>query len=857
MKTNLRLMFALACCAGGGIANAQVASGDYYLYDAASKFFLSRGANWGTEATVDKYGLAVHYAAAEGYINFFDWSGTRMFSDDGNSIYTDGGTDKKKSTFAFKEVDGGYVLQLTKKADETDLSDTYVRHDLGDYGEYVHTTTDLSQATVWALKTKAERDAIIAAYADDNKKNVTAKAGVTFTGSFEDYLTTNYKAVDNSSINNTGFTWTKIRQDNNPNTTAVESYQSTGSWTQSISGLPQGIYKVTFHGLDRYGSNGDMVTQGNSGYENVTTFMRANDEDVQFPSWYSERVGDADPNSVSQAQSAFNSGKYEKSVYTYVGEDGKLDLSVNIPSHKGMHWVIFNNWSLTYYDNSMSAEEVSTLLTEAREVAEKPMETTTLTALNAAVQQLEGASTIANYNSLFTALAAAKASADAYASAKTKIDAANTLMSKNTFVTAAAKTEYNKVYSDAQTKLDASSLTTAEAAALVNPYTITGWRAANIVDDYLISPWGVAPETWADMHVNTWSNEGVSDGTEFKVPFFEYWVSDGNVLGAKSMTATLAAADGIKAGQLYKVSLWARTRQTNSKTADLSKITFNVNGGTAAQMAAEQSTTGNNVFALKNVTVYGYADADANLKLNINVADGSNVSWLSWQNVTFEKAEPVVLDEASKEDITAPETAPVLLKRTFAAGAWNTLVLPFSLTAEQVKAAFGEDTRLVAFADDAADDALVHFKETESIEANVPVLVKTSTQNSEFTFNDVTVNVAEPVAKGENGNWNFVGTYKAATAVPASNYELYNNKWYLSKGTSNYVVNGFRAFLAPASAAAAAKSLTVEIGGTPTAVDSIVADVTEDGEIYNISGQRIGSMQKGINIKNGKKILVK
>ena len=32
---------------------------------------------------------------------------------------------------------------------------------------------------------------------------------------------------------------------------------------------------------------------------------------------------------------------------------------------------------------------------------------------------------------------------------------------------------------------------------------------------------------------------------------------------------------------------------------------------------------------------------------------------------------------------------------------------------------------------------------------------------------------------------------------------------------------------------------------------------TEQGAIYNVSGQRLGKMQKGINIVNGKKILVK
>ena len=34
-----------------------VADGDYYLYDAATQQFLSRGSSWGTKAVLDKYGL--------------------------------------------------------------------------------------------------------------------------------------------------------------------------------------------------------------------------------------------------------------------------------------------------------------------------------------------------------------------------------------------------------------------------------------------------------------------------------------------------------------------------------------------------------------------------------------------------------------------------------------------------------------------------------------------------------------------------------------------------------------------------------------------------------------------------------
>ena len=825
--------------------------------------FLSRGADWGTEATVDKYGLCIHYDTGTQYLNFIDWANTTMFTDDGTSVYTDGGG--KKTTMEFVTQGSGYVILVKAKSDGTALEGKYLRHETSDKGEHVVITDDVNQATVWTLKTKAEHDAILATYTNDNVTSVIAKANMTAT--VEDFATVienkdNYRSVDVSSkINNTGFTWTifsernwgNYKSSNDPN--AVEVFKQTGIWSQSVTGLDKGLYKVTFHGLDRYGTYGDVTTQGNNGYENVTSFVRANDEDVLMPSWYSEHTGTSYPDKVSEAQAAFKEGKYEKSFYTYVADDCKLDITVNIPSYKDFSWVIFNNWSLTYYTDQMSTEDANAIIAEAQEAQQKPMEASVLETLTTALEQFQSANTIAAYNTLNEALTAAKASVKAYADAPEKLVAMQKIVVENTFVTKAAKESYQNLYDTNKAKYDAHTLTTAEATSLENPYTVTDYQVNNTVDDYLISSWNVQPMTWKDYHVNTWSVEGNSDGTDFKVPFIQYWVSDANVLGAKTMTATMTATDGIEANALYKVSAWVRARQTNNKTWDLSKITANVGNGTAVQMDATEQTVG--VYALKHITVYGYADAEANLTFNLNVADGSNVSWLAWQQVCAEKAEPTLLDETSKEDIVPVETAPVLLKRTFLAGSWNTLVLPFNLSMEQIKKAFGEDTKVVAFSDDAADASLVHFKDAEEIKANVPVLIKVSTSDSEFTFNDVTVNVDTPVANGENGNWNFVGTYQAGTKVPENAYELYSNKWYLSRGTDKYVINGFRSYIAPASATASAKGLTVVVGDNATAIDNIVSEVTEDGTVYNIAGQRVGSNQKGIVIKNGKTVLVK
>ena len=43
---------------------------------------------------------------------------------------------------------------------------------------------------------------------------------------------------------------------------------------------------------------------------------------------------------------------------------------------------------------------------------------------------------------------------------------------------------------------------------------------------------------------------------------------------------------------------------------------------------------------------------------------------------------------------------------------------------------------------------------------------------------------------------------------------------------------------------------------TPTAIDAIETG-SEAGAIYNVAGQRVSKLQKGINIVGGKKIVVK
>ena len=330
-----------------------VANGEYYLYHADSHRFLSRGEYWGTCATVDKYGVPFVWTADEYSLQFLD-SNVRLFETDGSSIYTDNAT----TGFDFEAVEGGYLLKSLK----SDRYLTIVDHQI------VSVANDASAAVVWQLKSKAEHDAIVAGYVEENYRNVIAAAGITATaGDFADYLATleaedKTSAIGTARFNGNAGEWIFAEgrhQDNQPaiGTDFCELWQATGSYTQTITNLPEGIYKVTMQGFERSSYWGVCDALGDRGYEITIATLCANGEQVNLKSWYSGKSGDNNPNSTDEAVAKFNEGKYMNEVYTYVGTDSTLTITVNKPSYVFDNWILFNNFTLTRY--ALAVEEIT------------------------------------------------------------------------------------------------------------------------------------------------------------------------------------------------------------------------------------------------------------------------------------------------------------------------------------------------------------------------------------------------------------------------------------------------------------------------------------------------------------------
>ncbi len=233
-------------------------------------------------------------------------------------------------------------------------------------------------------------------------------------------------------------------------------------------------------------------------------------------------------------------------------------------------------------------------------------------------------------------------------------------------------------------------------------------------------------------------------------------------------------------------------------------------------------------------------------------------------DVSIRKAATTIID--TDENYT-PEAglANVEMTRTIKVG-YNTVCLPFDVTADQVTAAFGADSEVYNYSGDSQSEGSINLTFTRNndreISANEPVLVKVieGQESTTQTFNGVEIEVPGVGGATDLGtNVDYVGVYTQTTLV-AGDYFLATKDevQQIFKSIGGDKVKPFRAyFKVNEDADPSPGEVKLFIDDEATGIDSLTPDPSPVGEgsIYNLAGQRLNKMQKGINIVNGKKIL--
>ncbi len=251
---------------------------------------------------------------------------------------------------------------------------------------------------------------------------------------------------------------------------------------------------------------------------------------------------------------------------------------------------------------------------------------------------------------------------------------------------------------------------------------------------------------------------------------------------------------------------------------------------------------------------------------------------------------------------TDPYKYPVTynIRRYFHVGKWESLILPCTLTGDQVKQTFGGDQGVQLSVFDRVEKNCVYFKtvnlDTDSIVAGKPYIIKVGkkadivTKNDEYTFpwgNDITVKVKGPIyqVKGvvpptftgdsvkivnETFGYNvqFHGFYYDPGEAPAGAYVVNNgNMYHLSSDWNSFVGTSWYVTIKDAQGNAKALSFSFDGDSSTTAIENVTkqedAAVQTDGFVYNLSGQRVGTcnnmsnLSSGIYVVAGKKFVVK
>jgi len=225
-----------------------------------------------------------------------------------------------------------------------------------------------------------------------------------------------------------------------------------------------------------------------------------------------------------------------------------------------------------------------------------------------------------------------------------------------------------------------------------------------------------------------------------------------------------------------------------------------------------------------------------------------------------------VLDENATVAPSAATGVDVRVKRTIKADEWSTICLPFAMTTEQVKAAFGDDVRLGDFqgCEENGEKVNVKFTEATAIEANHPYIIKVSAPVSEFTVDDVDISPEdEPtIAKDEMKVTktiylynNFIGNYVNGTKVDEYGLYLMGGKFWYSKGNVN--VKAFRGYFVFDTIDVDYDTARMDITFDDATGIKNVGHAANAEKYYDLSGRVVSKPGKGIYVRNGQKMVVK
>lgn len=215
------------------------------------------------------------------------------------------------------------------------------------------------------------------------------------------------------------------------------------------------------------------------------------------------------------------------------------------------------------------------------------------------------------------------------------------------------------------------------------------------------------------------------------------------------------------------------------------------------------------------------------------------------------------MDEGKPQNniITTTNTA-VVVKRKLKAERWNTICLPFDMSATELKEAFGDHT-LMAFA--AVSNNKLQFRPVTQLQAGVPYLLRTANNIKSWTMPNTDI-IAPYASMVTHNGVSFCGTYNAKElAADDTEQFLQGNKLFLPANNTR-TMPGLRAYFKFSSAAAAKQYQFIANETTVVELSHKEQRDEENETWYTLDGRCIKKEQRQagqVYVRQNKKILIR
>ena len=272
----------------------------------------------------------------------------------------------------------------------------------------------------------------------------------------------------------------------------------------------------------------------------------------------------------------------------------------------------------------------------------------------------------------------------------------------------------------------------------------------------------------------------------------------------------------------------------------------------------------------------GYQDSDAYSTAFVYTQNGTLATSYEEPAATFESAQWKVSTEAPKQQTVTLDEAQnyvrptftgsyvdVTLKRKLYTDEWNSLCLPFPLSAAQIAELWGAGSKVAILTGDS--ETKLFFSTCDNIEAGKPCLLDPKNVNADHTYEikDIEVSTWENNSERQYvaGKTRMVGFF-SPTMVKEGSYVFGDaNKMYHL--VSDMEAKGFRCYFE--DIAGASRVLTWGIDDNTTGIDGtfVKPEAPKVGNIYTVNGQLVrrnstaAGLAPGVYIMNGIKLIVK